>query len=227
MTEAEWLTHTKPIAMLSFVRRTTSDRKWRLFAVACARQVLPLLTEDWHVRAVELAEQLADGLIPPETATEFREQAPVCSDPTPWVVFRYLAVGQILGVPEGTNEEADEFVQSVASHASLFATSGVLGPSAFPVGKDRLSYQNPYHCEAVRDIFGNPFRPVAFDPAWRTDTAVSVAKQMYGSRDFGAMPILADALQDAGCTSDDILSHCRGDGPHVRGCWVEDLVLGK
>jgi hypothetical protein len=79
----------------------------------------------------------------------------------------------------------------------------------------------------LRDIFGNPFRLVTFDPAWCTDTAVALADQMYGSRDFGAMHILADALQDAGCDSDDVLGHCRGPGPHVRGCWVVDLVLGK
>jgi hypothetical protein len=80
----------------------------------------------------------------------------------------------------------------------------------------------------VRDVVGNPFRPVAFDPAWRTDTAMSLAHGMYESREFGAMPILADALQDAGCDSDDILSHCRdANGVHVRGCWVVDLVLGK
>jgi hypothetical protein len=82
-------------------------------------------------------------------------------------------------------------------------------------------------CQLLHDIFGNPFRPVAFDPAWRTDTAVALARQMYESRDFGAMPILADALQDAGCDSADVLDHCRGLGPHVRGCWVVDLVLGK
>jgi len=80
----------------------------------------------------------------------------------------------------------------------------------------------------LHDIFGNPFRPVAFDPVWRTDTASSLAKHMYESRDFSAMPILADALQDAGCENDDILSHCRDEKQvHVRGCWVVDLVLGK
>jgi hypothetical protein len=57
--------------------------------------------------------------------------------------------------------------------------------------------------------------------------AVGVAQAMYESRDFAAMPILADALEDAGCDSPDVLAHCRGDGPHVRGCWVVDLVLGK
>ena len=78
-----------------------------------------------------------------------------------------------------------------------------------------------------RDVFGNPFRPVAFPKSWRTSTAVSLARQMYEWREFSAMPILADALQDAGCDSDDILDHCRGPGPHVCGCWVVDLVLGK
>jgi hypothetical protein len=78
-----------------------------------------------------------------------------------------------------------------------------------------------------RDIFGNPFRSITFSPAWRTDTAVALARQTYDSRDFSAMPILADALQDAGCDNNDILDHCRGSGPHVRGCWVVDRVLEK
>ena len=84
------------------------------------------------------------------------------------------------------------------------------------------------HMNALREIFGNPFRPVHFDPAWRTDTALAIARQMYESREFGAAPILADALQDAGCENDDILAHCRDPhATHVRGCWVCDLVLGK
>ena len=81
--------------------------------------------------------------------------------------------------------------------------------------------------DRVREVVGNPFRPVTFSPAWCTDTALSLARQMYDSRDFIAMPILADALQDAGCDNEDVLAHCRGPGPHVRGCWVVDLVLGK
>ncbi len=83
-------------------------------------------------------------------------------------------------------------------------------------------------CRLIRDIFGNPFRPVTFSPEWRTSTAVALAQQMYESRDFSAMPILADALQDAGCDNDDVLNHCRDEKQtHVRGCWVVDLVLGK
>ncbi|MBP3957871.1 hypothetical protein J8F10_21670 [Gemmata sp. G18] len=79
----------------------------------------------------------------------------------------------------------------------------------------------------LRDVFGNPFRPLAFSTECRTETALALARGIYESRDFGAMPILADALQDAGCDNLDILSHCRKPGEHVRGCWVVDLVLGK
>jgi hypothetical protein len=79
----------------------------------------------------------------------------------------------------------------------------------------------------IREIANNPFCSVAFSPSWRTDTVLALAQQMYQSRDFGAMPILADALQDAGCDRVDVLDHCRGPGPHMRGCWVVDLVLGK
>jgi hypothetical protein len=79
----------------------------------------------------------------------------------------------------------------------------------------------------LRDLGGNPFRPVALDPLWLTPTVTALARQMYESRDFSPMPILADALQDAECDNPDVLDHCRGNGPHVRGCWVVDLVLGR
>jgi hypothetical protein len=79
----------------------------------------------------------------------------------------------------------------------------------------------------AHDIIGNPFRPVTFLPEWLTSTVVALAQQMYDSRDFSALPILADAMQDAGCENTQILEHCRGPGPHVRGCWVVDLCLNK
>jgi hypothetical protein len=80
----------------------------------------------------------------------------------------------------------------------------------------------------LRDIFGNPFRPVTFNPAWRTSDVLLLAQGIYDERAFDRMLILADALQDAGCDNEDILSHCRDvKQTHVRGCWVVDLVLGK
>ena len=82
-------------------------------------------------------------------------------------------------------------------------------------------------CDLLRDLAGNPFRPLTADPRWRTGAAVGHDRTMYESRDFGAMPVLADALEEAGCNDTGVLAHCRGDEPHVRDCWVLDLVLGK
>ncbi|MCE9568371.1 MAG: hypothetical protein K8U57_40745 [Planctomycetes bacterium] len=76
-------------------------------------------------------------------------------------------------------------------------------------------------------VLRNPFRSVTVDPAWLTSTVVSLARQMYESRDFTTMPILADALQDAGCDEPTIRAHCQCEEPHVRGCWLIDMVLGK
>jgi hypothetical protein len=92
-----------------------------------------------------------------------------------------------------------------------------------------ITWDEARQCELhlLRDIFGNPFRPVAINHEWLTSTVVALASRMYDTRDFTPMAILADAIQDAGCENDDILTHCRGDGPHVRGCWVVDGVLGK
>jgi hypothetical protein len=81
-------------------------------------------------------------------------------------------------------------------------------------------------CDLYRDVVAYPFEPQPFDADWRTSTAVALARGMSESRDFSPMPILADALQDAGCDDDHVLNHCRGTGPHVPGCWVVDLVLG-
>jgi hypothetical protein len=94
-------------------------------------------------------------------------------------------------------------------------------------GKFHLAEQRR-QMEPLRCIFGNPFRAVKFPRKWRTDTGLTLARQMYESRDFSALPILADALQDAGCDNEDMLSHCRaGSTTHVRGCWVVDSILGK
>ncbi len=102
--------------------------------------------------------------------------------------------------------------------------------SALHAPEPKAAYAAEFERQAtlLQDIFGNPFRPVTFSPEWRTSTAVAIAKEMYESRDFSAMPILADALQDSGCDNDDVLNHCRDEkATHVRGCWVVDLVLGK
>ncbi len=82
--------------------------------------------------------------------------------------------------------------------------------------------------ELVREFFGNPYQPVAFDQTWRTPTVTALAQQMHDSQEFSPMPILADALQDAGCEDTSVLEHCRDElALHTRGCWVLDLILGR
>ena len=90
-----------------------------------------------------------------------------------------------------------------------------------------MNYDKKY-ADVAREVLGPSPEPVAFDPAWRTDTAIALAHTMYEAREFSGMPILADALQDAGCDNEDVLNHCRDTKQvHVRGCWVLDLVLDK
>jgi hypothetical protein len=79
----------------------------------------------------------------------------------------------------------------------------------------------------VSEVFGTPFRPVAFDLRWRTSAVRALAQGIYAERAFDQLPILADALQDAGCEDGEMLGHCRAPGPHVRGCWLVDLLLGR
>jgi hypothetical protein len=85
-------------------------------------------------------------------------------------------------------------------------------------------------CQVVREMFGNPFRPITVDPSWlasNNGTVPKLAQSIYDERVFDRLPILADALEDAGCTNQDMLMHCRAGGEHVRGCWVVDLLLAK
>ena len=100
--------------------------------------------------------------------------------------------------------------------------ASLYGEQSFPSTPDSSG-----RAALLRDIFGNPFRPVAVEPIWRTATVSSLGAAIYADRAFDRLPILADALEDAGCTNVDVLDHCRQPGDHVNGCWVVDLVLGK
>jgi hypothetical protein len=190
-------------------RDGVSNRKLRLFGVACCRRIWALLTEECCRQAVEVAERLAEGGVPHE------ERAVAC---------RTIA-GVLVSLP------ADTPVSLRAAYGAAWHVAGAPERSSPVMAATQALAAEPegaeHQAELLRCIFGDPFRPVALEPAWRTDTALGLSRQMYASREFSAMPILADALQEAGCDRADILDHCRGSGPHVRGCWVVDLVLGK
>ena len=204
MTEAEWFVCAEPGLMLSFLRGWASDRKMRLFGSACYRSLwsrFPVNELYWDIPRA--SEAYADRMI---TKQAFK-----------------LAQKRVEPF-EGPRVSGEAW--EVAARSSQHARGETLAPPGCPVVREQPE-ELPIQVALLRDIFGNPFRPATLAPAWRTSTVTALASQMYESRDFGAMPILADALQDAGCDNDDILNHSRGPGPHVRGCWVVDLVLGK
>jgi hypothetical protein len=96
---------------------------------------------------------------------------------------------------------------------------------------DPADFEDKGQCDLLRDIIGNPFRgPSPVDASWllwNGGTIRGLAQVAYNEKRFEDLPVLADALEEAGCTDEQILAHCRGPGPHVRGCWVVDLILGK
>lgn len=241
--------------LLSWVRRVmrpVSKRKAALLACACCRRAWDLMRDDRTRKGVECAERRADGLATREElakATAAVQQVRSIPPPPPLIALSgrcrrwsfcanpgnegiYCLVYHRFGGWEICFRSAmGHAARAVAETAIVGAAAahpeGEFSDIADAVGAAAERAELQQQCLLVRDIFGNPFRPATFSPPWRTDTAVTLARRMYDSRDFSAMPILADALQDAGCDNDDVLNHCREPGTHVRGCWVVDLVLGK
>ena len=214
MTEAEWLACDDPAPLIGYLRPEADTRRLRLLACGCCRQVWATLGDARLRKAVRKLEAFADGPSDPRLLRDAYNTANA--------VYHETYAGQ--GGPSAAActvlcaTYPDPF-------GSLFGNLDAALHEAREMTPDSIKR---LEVDLVRDIFGNPFRPVAFAPEWRTDTAVSISRGMYESRDFSAMPILADALQDAGCDSADVLDHCRDpSGVHVRGCWVVDLVLGK
>jgi hypothetical protein len=167
-------------------------------------------------RAVEVAEEHADGLV---TDDYLETIANAASAAWPNDEQQFESDGHLL-IPAAAYNVAVPIGWWGGAPAFMPPSSIIQQAGPDPATERRAQ------AAILRDIF-NPFRPVNVDAEWLTSTVVSLARQMYESRDFSTMPILADALQDAGCDNADILNHCRSDGPHVRGCWVVDLVLGK
>lgn len=218
MTEHEWLNSDRVLTpLMDWLRRRGSSRKFYLAAAGWAQQVENKMTRRRCRALLPLVEEFADGLI---TAEELYRQMQVAKDD----VFDRIAALSVQSV-DGNLLAADRAAVCAATPTDGWIAAINALKDAGATGK--RSEMNPIQIAVLRDIFGNPFRPASFDPNWRTSTVMALARGMYESRDFSTMPILSDALQDAGCESEDILNHCRGEGPHVRGCWVVDLVLGK
>jgi hypothetical protein len=200
--EAEWLACVDPSPMLDLLKRKASDRKLRLFAVASCRgsSAWALFPNDQCREAINFAEQFADGYIGWKQLWDAREAISV----TKSSVRKMHSAGY-------SWQMGDAWAHVAADVAMV--------PVVVP--------WFPGTCGLLRDVFGNPFRPVTFDPSWLTSDVLALAEGIYQDRAFDRMPILADALQDAGCGNEDILNHCRQPGEHVRGCWVVDLLTAR
>jgi hypothetical protein len=217
MSEAEWLATNKPDEMFrELYRHRISGRKQRLFIVGCCRKLGYLFEQHPPIReCVEFAEGYADS-------HGAKKRLKKLHDANKKLYERW-----------GGKPSQDVSVAHVASMARGACDADIIfGPwivSSFSLAiKQQVEFSDPeWPTNLLRDIFGNPFRPVVFDPAWLTPTVTSLASSIYADRAFDRMPMLADALEEAGCDHADILLHCRGDGPHVRGCWVVDAILGK
>ena len=234
MTEAEWHVCTDPTPMVEFLDQRASDRKLLQFGCACCRRVWHLLTDHRSRACIEITERLLDGQASGEEEARARK------------VFDEAALAGETEDYRGldSHELIRNLVCYVGAHAawdvSRIAAEGVAHWAARSVAHPsddgfteswRAAEAAEYivHCDLLRDIFGNPFCPVALDPSWLAwnDGAVrKMAQAIYDERAFDRLPLLADALEDAGCADAAILGHCRG-GEHVRGCWVIDLLLGK
>jgi anti-anti-sigma regulatory factor len=213
MNETTWLECDDVRLAFSFLRGRASDRKHRLFACACARRTWALLRHPWSRKVIEIAEQCA-------------EQQARLTQLQNWA--------QRAGKAIPASGPAEMHAASAAHCAAADHDFNMFVGSAYHAGSalgqtERAVQRRLRHC-----IFGNPFRPIAIESAWLTPTVQRVAQAAYDERilpsgelDPVRLAVLADALEEAGCTDPNMLGHLRDPGPHVRGCFVVDALLGK
>lgn len=231
VTEFEWLNSTDVERMISASEVHSTLRKAALLGVAWFRQIaesVSLMDLNWSVGVLE---KMADGKATDQEvndanrATDFnynvttgsaawitKEYKTCNAYPASWAVYHYLIQISPSQVPS-TRGPLWEFMNLPWTGFLQLIYSG--------------DQQYPGFVDFLRCILGNPFRPVAFLDSWRSEATVALASAIYADRAFDRLPVLADALEEAGCDYPDVLAHCRGPGPHSRGCWVVDGVLGK
>jgi hypothetical protein len=226
MTEDEWLACTDPREMLEALQvdGLLPERKARLFAVACCRRIWPLLGKGPARRAVEVAERYADGRADDDELAGAASDADVAPGGT--------------SLPEVALEQAVRSALFLdAGSAAYYAAFGACcrdGGGGFVPLLGAVDAEQAIQSEMLRDLCCNPFHLITLFRTWQTPEVVALAQAAYDERELPAgtldtarLAVLADALEEAGCDQADLLAHLRGPGPHVRGCWAVDLILGK
>jgi hypothetical protein len=220
MDEHDWMAGNDPRAMVEYLAGLGSRRKWRLFLCGCCRGWLPDVSWASDARvAIEVAERHIDG--------ELAQGA---------VAQAVLAAREVyVAAPDRDSPAADFFtslarwgVQALTADPSINVAEALTAPGLWGLAGRPDREEVMVHM--LREVFGNPFRPILIEPvwlAWGDATAARLVRRIYDQRSFDDLPILADALEDAGCTDAVILDHLRGPGPHVRGCFVLDLLLNR
>jgi hypothetical protein len=221
MTEMEWLTCDDPIEMLGAVAGELRRRKFRLFACACCRRLWHLLAEESR-RTIQVTERYADG---DATANDLFRACLGADD----AASRSGGVNRVVYRLALSDDQFD--VYEVTDHAAEWLGGMSDVPSPEEVA-ERIA-----QIQIGREVFGNPFREPTIAPSWLAWNDGTVTKLAHAGYDGGDLPsghlnparlaVLSDALEEAGCTDAAILSHLRSPGPHIRGCWVLDLILGK
>lgn len=217
-----------------------------MFSVACCRRVWHLIPVAAARRCIEVAERCADGAAEEEERSAVWAAAYTLAEKqkleglSDWWEASDEAAGLAVAAAVGAIHGASAEEVAENANAAVGVDSGWLpaGRSCwieegFRIGTDEEFAQSLL----VREIFGNPFRPVTISPAvlaWNDGLVVRLAQAIYEDRQLpagmlnnGRLAVVADALEEAGCTDANILGHCRSDGEHVRGCWVIDGLLGK
>jgi hypothetical protein len=220
MTESEWLAATDPAPMLGFLSGKASERKLRLFAAGCSRLIWALLPHE-TARRVEVAEQYADGLLAraprPVNPTQGER---LFDDLTRWALFQSTAaIVEAAGIS--------------ARDAAGGASGGMRAVRARDAAREAAYQEHEGQCCGLLRCLFHPFRPLP-PPGeavlcWNEGVVGKLAVAIYDEQDFSLerMGVLADALEEAGVTEPDLLGHLRGPGPHAKGCWAIDALLGR
>lgn len=218
MQEGDWGTWDDLAQLLQATHRHVGLRKFQMFACACLRQLWERTKEVPFRKAVVFAERFAEG------RASRAELGAAFTRAWPWGWERVRVTAVVAVAPQVERDlhywRALEVANEVAGLLARGARhGGVYHARYFDAARRR-------QVELLREIFGDPFRPVRFEAQWRSAAVVRLAETIHDEGEFGDLPVLADALEDEGCDNAEVLGHLRGGGRHVRGCWAMDVVRG-